>query len=109
VHSPDSLIEQPSNVRQWATEVLGMNFKNSTLSSNAKVGFVMAQGRLSFEESLEQVKKDLPEQMRLFMTNNGLEPSAYDMPSFSEDLRNDLKILCMAAIRSKKKWWEFWK
>ena len=99
VHHPDTSIEQPSNIRQWASDVLSNELADAKLSADAKVGFVMAQGALAFEESETKAKKDLPEQMRNFMTNNGLDADAYTMKVFSEELRQDLKILCMAAVK----------
>jgi hypothetical protein len=117
VHDPDTFIEQPSNIRQWASEVLSSELSDAKLSEDAKVGFVMAQGALAFEESEKKAKKDLPEQMRSFMTTNGLNADAYTMKVFSEDLKQDLKILCMAAVKENgttakepqaKHWWQFW-
>ncbi len=100
IHAPGTVIEPPSNIRQWATEVLAEKFADGSLFPDAKVGFLVASGSSSFKASEKSAWKDLPEQMRTFMTNNGLEPSAYEFQSFSEDLRRDIKVLCMVAIRN---------
>jgi hypothetical protein len=33
------------------------------------------------------------------MSNNGLDPSDYDLQPFTQELRSDLKVLCLAAVR----------
>jgi tetratricopeptide (TPR) repeat protein len=99
VHSPDTWVNPPSDVRQWAVKVLSKRPENVSLSSEAKVGFLMTLGTSGFEESEKSAWKDLPGHMRTFMGKHGLDSSAYELQSFSEDLRSDLKILCMIAIR----------
>jgi hypothetical protein len=101
VHDPDTLVEPPRVVRDWATKALAGQIKDASLSPEAKTAFLMTQGAASFEESAKTAAADLPEQMRQFMVSSGLDPAAYDLQSFTEELRADLKILCMAAVRKQ--------
>jgi len=101
VHDPDTLVEPPSVVRDWATKALAGQIKDASLSPVAKTAFLMTQGAMSYAESEKAAAADLPEQMREFMVSSGLDPAAYDLRSFTEELRADLKILCMAAVRKE--------
>jgi len=99
VHNPDILLEAPSNVRNTANESLMKNMQGASLSSNAKTGYAITQGALSFDESEKQATNDLPEQMNQFMSQNGFDPAEYEIQNFSEKLREDIKVLWAAAIR----------
>ncbi len=103
VHDPDVLIDPPSNVKQTATKALGEAVRNASLSPNAKVGFAVSHGRLAFAECEKQASEDLPNQLRDFMRNSGLSPDDYDLRSFSEELRSDIKILWALATKKQEK------
>lgn len=70
-------------------------------SPKAKTTFLVVQGAMSFEESERTAIQDLAEQMQGFMASSGLDPGAYDLQSFTEERRSDLKVLCMAAVRKE--------
>jgi hypothetical protein len=120
VGPPDTYIEHPSNLKQWASEVLGMNYENVKLSPKGKVEFMTLNGETSFEERLKDAEKMLPEEMQNYMEKHGLKSNSYEVLSFIEDLGSDMKILCMAATKKgkhpirpatneNKKWWQIWK
>lgn len=98
VHEPNTLIDPPGNVKQFFENVLNDHFDKVSLSPIAKVGFLMTQGAMSFAESEKVAWKDLPDQILNFMTSNSLDPNAYEMKTFSEDLGKNLKILFIAAF-----------
>ena len=99
IHDPETIVKPPSNVRDWASEALTGNGKSGLLSPDAKIGFFITQGSFSFEESEKIAFVDLPEQMKTYMLKNDLDPSAYNMDSFTHMWRSDLKVLCMIAAR----------
>ena len=99
VHDPDVYLQPPTNVKDIAIQTLERLFKGYTLSSNAKVAYLISQGRLSFVESEKKASKDLPEQMKNFMTNNGLEPNKYNFRFSSENLRANIKVLWTIAVK----------
>lgn len=100
-HEPDIFIEPPSNVRERASIVLKENMKNTSLSPDAKVGFFIAQGHLSFSESKAEASKDLPEQLKNFMIENNVPLDNYNLQFFSEKPSSDIKILWAVATRKK--------
>lgn len=99
VHNPDIFLEPPSNVKDTANNSLIENIQGASLSSDAKTTYLITQGAMSFTESEQQVKNDLPEQMNQFMKKNGFEPDEYEIQFFSEKLREDIKVLWAIAIR----------
>ncbi len=103
VHDPDVFIEPPSNVKQTAGEALRDAVQNGSLSPTAKVGFAVACGAMAFAESEKAAAEDLPKQLRGFMKENGLSLDDYDLRTFSEELRADLKILWAYAAKRQEK------
>lgn len=101
VHDPDIYLEPPSNVRNIAAQSLSEAMKKASLSSNAKTAYLIAQGTISFEESEKQASKDLPEQMNKFLKQNDFDPDVYEIHYFSEDLRDDIKVLWAIAVQIK--------
>jgi len=101
VHDPDILLKPPNNVKNTAIKSLRVAFKNASLSPNAKTAYLIAQGSMTFKQSEEQASKDLPEQMQLFMNKNGFDLNKYDIKFFSEDLRENIKVLWATAIRKE--------
>jgi HEAT repeat protein len=99
VHDPDTLVQRPSVIRDWAARSLAGQLPGASLSADAKTGYIDALGAQSFEESERQAARDLPGQMREFMESNGLDPDAYQMRTYTDELRPNLKILVMAAVR----------
>ena len=99
VHDPDILLQPPSNVKDTAMKSLSAAIKNASLSSSAKTAYLITQGAMNFKESEEEASKDLPEQIKLFMNKNGFDQNKYDIQTFSEDLRNEIKVLWAVAIR----------
>lgn len=99
VHNPDVYLEAPRNVKDTANKSLRENVQRALLSSDAKIAYFITQGAMSFTESEEQAKNDLPEQMNQFMKQNGFDPNEHEIQFFSEKLREDIKVLWSIAIR----------
>ena len=97
VHNPDTYIEPPSNVRQTALTALANSRSNARLSEGAKVEFLIAQGAKPFGESEILAQQDLPKQLHQFMDQNGLDPDAYEVDRFSEQLAEEVKVLWATA------------
>ena len=101
VHDPATYVEPPSVVRDWATRSLAGQLPGASLSREAKTRYMGALGARSFEESAQQAARDLPGKMREFMVSSDLDPEAYQMHTYTDELRPNLKILVMAAVRKE--------
>ncbi|MCG7850958.1 MAG: hypothetical protein MIO92_00390 [Methanosarcinaceae archaeon] len=100
-HDPDVLLAPPSNIKSTAEGSLNRGLVNASLSVDAKTGYVLTQGGINFTTVEQNAQTDLPEQMRLFMEKNGLDTGKYEIKYFSENLRDDIKVLWAAAVRKK--------
>jgi hypothetical protein len=85
-----------------AVTALARQLKDTSLSRETKIGF--GRWETSFAESEQTAATVLQEQMRKFMVSNDLDPRAYDLRPFSDELpgkdqRGGTKILYMAAVR----------
>ena len=100
-HDPDVYLLPPSNIKSVAEGSLNRGLVNASLSVDAKTGYILTQGGVNFMTVKQNAKRDLPEQMHLFMETNGLDIGKYEIKYFSENLRDDIKVLWAAAARKK--------
>jgi hypothetical protein len=99
VHPDTTLLEPPSNVKDFCTNVAADNVPGIEMDAEAATGVVPVPYSGALDYAVTKAQADLPSVMNDFIAQQGVDPAGLTMKTGVDELTPTIKVVFMAGIR----------